>query len=104
MEESFLLMVRKFFISLYFYITEKNPTEHSLIATVMSYTPPLYNSNTSLPVAKIMKEMKEANRVKMNIGVGSLVIEKVGDMKKNTMEGESRIIRNYLVGCIQASQ
>ena len=49
-----------------------------------------------------MKDMKEANQSKKNIGVGSIVEEKVGDMEDNTREGRIRRLEKEVMGCVQA--
>ena len=57
----------------------------------------------SLPVDKVLKNRKEANRENMNISVCSFVTENYGEMEK-TRDGEIRRTRKELVGCVQAPQ
>ena len=56
----------------------------------------------SSPVVKIAQEMMEKKWIKTNIGMGSVVKAKVGDMEENTREGRIRRIRKVLMGCVQA--
>ena len=46
--------------------------------------------------------MKENNRIKTKIGVGSVVKTEVVKMEDNTREGIIRRIRKEVVGCVQA--
>ena len=48
-----------------------------------------------------MKEMKEVEWSKMNIGMGSVVTEKVRDIEENNREGRSRNMMKGLVVCVQ---
>ena len=53
-----------------------------------------------LPVAKIMKDMKEVNQSKTKIGLGYIMTEKFEETKENTREGRSLMMRNEVVGCV----
>ena len=46
--------------------------------------------------------MMEKKRIKKQIGVGSVVMTKVGEMEENTREGRIRRMRKELMGCVQA--
>ena len=46
--------------------------------------------------------MREKKRIKPNIGVGSIVKAKVGNMEDNTREARTRRKRKYVVGCVHA--
>ena len=54
------------------------------------------------PVVTITEGMKEKDRIKTKIGVGSLVKAKVRKMEENTREGRSRRTRKEVVGCVEA--
>ena len=45
--------------------------------------------------------MKENNRIKTKIGVGSVVKSKVGEMEDNTREVRIRVISKEVLGCVQ---
>ena len=55
-----------------------------------------------LPVITTMKEMKEKNRIKTNIRVGSIVKGMTGDIYYNTREVRIRIIMKEVLGCVQS--
>ena len=84
----------------YFYHTQKSMVR-SLINNAISTPHPHPKSNMSLPVFTTIKEIKEANRRKTKIGVGSIVTEKVGDMGRKTKEGRSRMVSKEVVECVQ---
>ena len=48
-----------------------------------------------------MKEMKEVEWSKMNIGMGSVVTEKFRDIEENNREVRSGKMMKGLVGCVQ---
>ena len=56
----------------------------------------------NLPVAVIMKEIKDTKLSKMKTGVGSFVTAEVEEAEENTMEGRSRGVMSQVVGCVQA--
>ena len=53
-----------------------------------------------LPVAKIMKDMKEVNQSKTKIGLGYIMTEKFEETKENTREGRRFMMRKEVVGCV----
>ena len=66
------------------------------------YPPP--KSTARLLVVTIMKETKEAKKVKqgkMKVRVGSAMTLKVGEMEEKAREGRSRRTRKEVVGCVQ---
>ena len=77
-------------IFIFFVFTKKNSTVRLLIVTM------------NLPVAVIMKKIKETTWSKMKTGVGSFVTAEVEEAEENTMEGRSRGVMSQVVGCVQA--
>ena len=71
-----------------------------LINTAIANCPP--KLTMSLTVITNMKETKEKNCIKMNIGVGSVMKSKVRDMEYNTREERTRRLRKEVVGCVQS--
>ena len=55
-----------------------------------------------LVVVTMMKDRKEANKDRMKIWVGYIVIENIRDMEENTSERRSRRARKEVVDCVQA--
>ena len=53
------------------------------------------------PVFPIKEGMKDKKRIKTRIGVGSVVKEKVGEIRDNIREGRSRRMRKEDVVCVQ---
>ena len=51
----------------------------------------------------IVKEIKEAKRSNMKIGVGSVVTAEVGKAEEETREGRSRGAMREVVACVHAS-
>ena len=48
-----------------------------------------------------IKEKKQEQRGKMQIGVGSMVTVKVGEMEEKSRVGTTIILRKEVVGCVQ---
>ena len=51
---------------------------------------------------KYMKEINQKKYININIGLGSVMKEKVRDMEDNTRNGRSKIMRKKVVICVQA--
>ena len=50
---------------------------------------------------KYMKEINQKKHINVNIGLGSVMKEKVRDMEDNTRNGRSKIMRKKVVICFQ---
>ena len=55
----------------------------------------------SSPVVNAKEEMKVTKQTKTEIGVGSVVKAKVGELDKITRKGRSRSMSKEVVGCVQ---
>ena len=62
---------------------------------------PIKMCTMSLPVITTIKDMKEKKRIKVKIGVGSVVEVKVRDMEENKRDGRTRMMMKYVVECVQ---
>ena len=85
--------------------TQKTNLQHTgylLLQLLIASPPPPPKSTMSSPGFKISQEMMEKKRIKKQIGVGSVVKAKVGEMEENTREGRIRRMRKELMGCVQA--
>ena len=74
-----------------------------MLLKLLITSPPPPKSTMRSPVVKITQEMMEKKRNKTNIGVGSVVKAKVGEMEENTREVRIKRMRRDLMGCVQAA-
>ena len=64
-------------------------------------SPPPPKFTMSSPVANDKEGTVMTNQTKTDIGVGSVVKAKVGELDNTTKEGRSRRMRKEVVGCVQ---